>query len=612
MVFSRWRRKNEASGPAKRRQPSTGLRAPVKPGLLVLEERVAPAVYVWKPQVGLITHNWSTAANWQVNGQTATTPPGANDDVVFNSTGGTGNSTIDTAFGGKVKGITLDTGFQGGLTDALSTAAAAGDLTVGVDGFVIKTAGMSFFSATHGQPVNFVINVAGNWSLSGGTFTAGDSSLLVTVNLTGSGSITGGTFNPGNSVFNFNAATGVQTLDMGGQSFYGVTHSGAGTLQLVNHALSAGGQLTNSAGTLDANGQAAAVTGLTSVTGGTYQGSTAGQTLAGGLSMTGGTLTTATTGLVTLGGDVTATSDAGGHAAAVRGNLSLGGSGRTFTVTRGAGAQDLVISGVVSGAAGVGLTEAGTGILALSGANTYSGATTVSTGTLLAGAANTLPAGTGLTVAQGATFDLAGYNQTVASLAGAGKMTLGSATLTTGDGTSPTFSGVVSGTGGLVKQGSGTFTLSGANTYSGPTMVSAGTLLVLGSQPNSSVTVGAGATLGGTGTVGAITVAGGTLSPGTTNPGTLTASGNVVFAPGSVFNVALNGTTAGSGYSQLVVAPGNSVANLGGSTLSTTLGFTSAIGDSFKLIDNQGAAGVTGTFANTFPITAGGVSFGIN
>jgi autotransporter-associated beta strand protein len=60
-----------------------------------------------------------------------------------------------------------------------------------------------------------------------------------------------------------------------------------------------------------------------------------------------------------------------------------------------------------------------------------------------------------------------------------GNVTLGSATLTTGnDNTSTTFSGVISGTGGLVKIGAGTLTLTGANTYTGPTIVSGGMLQV--------------------------------------------------------------------------------------------------------------------------------------
>src|SRR4029078_3661263 len=82
--------------------------------------------------------------------------------------------------------------------------------------------------------------------------------------------------------------------------------------------------------------------------------------------------------------------------------------------------------------------------------------------------------------AAGAIFNLNNFNETIASLAGGGttggNVTLGSATLTTGNNLDTTYSGVVSGTGGLTKQGSGIFTLSGTNTYSGNTTINAGTL----------------------------------------------------------------------------------------------------------------------------------------
>src|SRR5262249_448960 len=82
-----------------------------------------------------------------------------------------------------------------------------------------------------------------------------------------------------------------------------------------------------------------------------------------------------------------------------------------------------------------------------------------------------------LTVNAGGTFDLNSFNQTIGSLAGAGSVTLGAATLTTGsDNTSTTFSGGIFGTGGLTKIGTGALVLSGNNPYSGATPVNARTL----------------------------------------------------------------------------------------------------------------------------------------
>jgi autotransporter-associated beta strand protein len=66
----------------------------------------------------------------------------------------------------------------------------------------------------------------------------------------------------------------------------------------------------------------------------------------------------------------------------------------------------------------------------------------------------------------------------------------------------------------LTKSTSGTVTLSGANSYTGPTVINAGTLQVDGSLSASAVTVNAG-TLAGVGTItGPVTLTGGTLAPG--------------------------------------------------------------------------------------------------
>src|SRR4029079_14074915 len=124
-------------------------------------------------------------------------------------------------------------------------------------------------------------------------------------------------------------------------------------------------------------------------------------------------------------------------------------------------------------------------------------------------------------------------NQAIGSLAGAGSVVLGIATLTTGgNNTSTTFSGVISGSGGLTQAGNGTLTLSGSNTYTGPTTMNAGRIVIAsGGSITSDVTtngglfvnngtalgnqtVNTGGVVGGNGTYGNTTINGGTLSPG--------------------------------------------------------------------------------------------------
>jgi autotransporter-associated beta strand protein len=138
--------------------------------------------------------------------------------------------------------------------------------------------------------------------------------------------------------------------------------------------------------------------------------------------------------------------------------------------------------------AALSLTKLGAGALTLSGANTYGGDTTISAGTLKAGADDTLPHGTGKgNVSLAGTLDLNGFNVALNGLTGAGNVVNDAdgtdTTLTVGnnDATS-VFAGVIAdntGTGGtvaLTKVGGGTLTLAGttANTYTGMTTVSAG------------------------------------------------------------------------------------------------------------------------------------------
>ncbi|HEX5845997.1 MAG TPA: autotransporter-associated beta strand repeat-containing protein [Rhodoplanes sp.] len=114
-------------------------------------------------------------------------------------------------------------------------------------------------------------------------------------------------------------------------------------------------------------------------------------------------------------------------------------------------------------------------------------------------------------------FPLLSGGTTVGSLEGSGNFFLGSKTITVGgNGLSTEVSGVIQdggiccGTGGaLVKEGAGTLTLSGINTYTGPTTVDAGALVVNGSIATSSgLTVDAGALVGGVGILPSTTING--------------------------------------------------------------------------------------------------------
>jgi autotransporter-associated beta strand protein len=187
---------------------------------------------------------------------------------------------------------------------------------------------------------------------------------------------------------------------------------------------------------------------------------------------------------------------------------------------------------------------------------------------------------------------------TFTSLAGsaaAATIVLNSVGLTAGDNTVTQFAGVISGIGGFTKAGSGSQTLTGTNTYTGSTAISAGILLVNGSLSGASaVTVSSPATLAGTGTVGSVNVSG-ILAPG--NGVGIFNSGATTVNSSGTFSVQLNGTTVGSGYSELVA--GGSV-NVTGATLSVMLanGFNPPVGTPFDILVNNSGAAIGGTFSN--------------
>jgi autotransporter-associated beta strand protein len=130
------------------------------------------------------------------------------------------------------------------------------------------------------------------------------------------------------------------------------------------------------------------------------------------------------------------------------------------------------------------LEKTGDGVLVLSGDNSYTGTTTITAGILRLGKSNVIPDGVGNNkVLVKSILDLNSFDETVNGLSGTGTVDTisgGSPTLTIGSNdTGGTFDGVIkntSGNLGLNKIGSATTTLTGLNTYSGPTTISRGTL----------------------------------------------------------------------------------------------------------------------------------------
>ncbi|NCX99568.1 MAG: hypothetical protein EBX35_13585, partial [Planctomycetia bacterium] len=224
--------------------------------------------------------------------------------------------------------------------------------------------------------------------------------------------------------------------------------------------------------------------------------------------------------------------------------------------------------------AGGGLTKSGTGLLRLSGINTYTGTTAVTAGTLAVASPASLPGSvtagrwsvaSGGALAVGNTFS----DPVVATMLSSGGLAAGSSfgfDTTAGDRIYvPAITNTAAGGLGLVKTGANTLTLAGANTYTGPTVVAEGTLRF--ASPNSS------------------SLYGGTLANWTA--GNLTArSGATLVLPVADLTSGQVNTVVGN------LLAGNTSGVLGGSTLGLDQGFsTGTLTLSAPITGNTGTGG---------------------
>ena len=147
---------------------------------------------------------------------------------------------------------------------------------------------------------------------------------------------------------------------------------------------------------------------------------------------------------------------------------------------------------------------------------------------------------------------------------------------------------------GLAKMDSGMWVVEGDNTYTGPTTVRDGTLIINGHQIGiGDTTVDLTATLGGQGTIGGGLLVAGTVAPGDAI-GRLSVVGDATFAAGSTIEIDLGGLTVESEHDVLDV--GGSL-EINGASLSVFLsGFEPAAGDVFDVIDFGTASGSFGNY----------------
>jgi fibronectin-binding autotransporter adhesin len=499
-----------------------------------------------------------TAAN-TISGTGSLTQAGPGTTVLTGNNSYTGGTTLAGGFlnlgSSNAIGSSGTISFDGG---ALQYSASN---TTDYSGRFSNAAGQQYSIDTNGQSVT----LASNLTSSGGSFTKLGSGSLT---LSGTNSYTGGTVVSAgrligtvaslqgaitnNAVVEFAQATsGTYAGSMSGSG--SLTKTGVGTLTLSgtnSYAAGttvAGGRVVGTTDSLQGAITNNAAVDFTQAASGTYAGAMSGS----------GSLTKTGAGTVILAGSNTYS----GTTTITAGGLQVGDGGGTGSLGSGAVVNNaslifnrnnaLTVANVISGSGSV--TQSGPGTTTLTAANSYTGGTTIDAGVLATSAADRLAAAGSLTVNAAGTFQLGG-NQTLASIAGAGSIALGSFTLSTGS-SSSTFAGSIAGDGGLTKIGPGTLTLSGSNSFTGDTDIQAGTVVLSSSTALASdavVTMQSGAvlTVNQRTFISALDQGGGTVNgPGTlVSTLTLTNSGslNAVLADGPDFAAGILKRTSGT------------------------------------------------------------------
>lgn len=463
-----------------------------------------------------------------------------------------GNATVRashaSAFGTTAGGVTVSTGGRLELSGNITIAAEALALNgVGVDttGALRNTSGNNTWSGAITLSSNARINSdAGTLTLSGGIsggsnvlFVGGAANTTIeTAAVTGNGGTQDGT----TSVFK----DGIGALTLGSANTYnGQTLHNGGTILIGNNSAFGNGTLQIHFANFSANKVLASTDGTA-------------RTIGNAMNIYGSNLTLGAsdrTGSLVFSGNINL------------GNDTAAGNSRTITTASG---TSHTFGGVVSGNTANTLIKTGAGALTLSGNNTTSGGVQLVNGTLSVGNNNALGSGK-FTVVFGndVTQTLASSDATSFTLGNAvdlfDDMTVGQTSGGTGSlnlsgnvflgnevdanriltvNGSHTFSGIVSGNRGIVKQAAGQLTLSGNNTFTGGIYIDEGTINLNGGALGSGIIeIGAGA---GGAAAAALKVTSGSFSRGITVNSDAGAGGRTIEFANTTGSATLSGTVA--------------------------------------------------------------------
>jgi autotransporter-associated beta strand protein len=538
-----------------------------------------PVAAVWYTWDGSSSNRWTTGSNWDRN-----SVPTSGAKVAFGTTNAA-NRNVDLRANNTVNAVRFNADANGAYN--IGNGSSTYTLTMGGTGTAFIQQKSSSYAQTISAPValanNTVVDMIGTQSLTMSGALSGSGNLVKEgtggdLILSGNNSSYSGNIyiNAGTVQVNSSTALGNTTgntiiadgatlevtnnistdenidIDGAGVSGGGVIRSVSGsntlsgTINLTDAATldaDSGSTLTVSGSLVSSSGRVLTVTGAGSTnisgpistgSGGLTKDGTGTLTLSGSNSFRGDM--TINSGTVTLGSserinDTVAVNTTGGtfnlanysetvgSLSGTAGSITLGSG----TLTTGGNDASTTYAGIISGTGN--LVKQGSGTMTLSGGNTYTGTTTINAGTLSLGANHALSNSTAVSIASGATFDVNGKTETIASVTSTGgTLNIGTGALTTGTTASMSFSGAITGTGSLIKQGSGTMTIASNIDFGGTILVNAGTLALSAGATIQNLTLASGTTLklSGTGT--------------TYNIGTLTLTGTctIDFGSGSV------------------------------------------------------------------------------
>lgn len=479
-----------------------------------------------------ITNNTNISRRLQLDGTNSGNTIGVISNLAPNAASNTGivslikaNTSTWTLTGANtftgtttITGGTLQLG-NGGTTGALSTSSAiSNNAVLAINRSNTVTQGTDFASTISGSG-SLLKAGSGNLILTGSNLGTGTSREVLTLSGSNAGTVTlsnsAALGAAGNTVRFSGGGSGVVDLQTNTSvnSFNISSGTGNGGTLIINRETTGAG-VTHALGVLDLS----SVT-LTSNTGSNVTSGTAGVSFTE-LRMTGGNDNNP----VTLAGS--ATYSVGSASITANGfskRLQLDGSSLGNTIGAISNSSNSTAGAVVN------LIKAGSSTWTLTDNNTYSGTTSISSGTLRLGNG-------------GSTGNLAGTS----NITNNGTLAVNHSNAFTQ--ATDLNNRAISGTGSLIQSGTGTTVLTAANTYSGGTSVLSGTLTVNNTTGSGTgtgaVTVSNGATLNGSGTLGGVVTFqnGAQHNPGN-SPGIQTFSAGAIYSSGSIFNWELSKNT---------------------------------------------------------------------